>query len=54
VRSASMLLAHRVGQAITVHHGEGSLISARPGPNGTVEIGGRIVLDHIREYRLAT
>jgi predicted PhzF superfamily epimerase YddE/YHI9 len=51
--SASMLLAHRAGQAITVHHGQGSVISARPGPNGTVEIGGLVVLDHIREYHLA-
>jgi predicted PhzF superfamily epimerase YddE/YHI9 len=52
--SASMLLAHRAGQAITVRHGEGSRISARPGPNGNVEIGGLVVLDHAREYRLAT
>ena len=51
--SASMLLAHQAGQAITVHHGQGSVISARPGPNGTVEIGGLVVLDHIREYHLA-
>ena len=48
--SASMLLAHQAGQPITIHHGQGSVINARPGPDGTVEIGGLVVLDHIREY----
>ena len=52
--SASMLLAHQARQPITVHHGQGSVISARPGPNGTVKIGGLVVLDHIREYHVAS
>ena len=52
--SASMLLAHRAGQPITVHHGQGSVINARPGPNGTIEIGGLVVLDHTRQYHLPT
>ena len=52
--SASMLLAHRAGQPITVHHGQGSVINARPGPNGTIEIGGLVVLDHTRQYHPPT
>ncbi|MBD8507326.1 PhzF family phenazine biosynthesis protein [Hoyosella sp. G463] len=46
--SASMLLAHDLGRAILIHHGKGSIVSARPGPNGTAEVGGRVALDHIR------
>lgn len=51
--SASMLLAHRLGRSVTVRHGNGSLIHARPGPDGTVEVGGTVVLDGTREYDMA-
>ncbi|HEX6403715.1 MAG TPA: PhzF family phenazine biosynthesis protein [Pseudonocardiaceae bacterium] len=43
--SASMRLAAALGRALTLHHGDGSLIHARPGPPGTAEIGGRVVSD---------
>jgi predicted PhzF superfamily epimerase YddE/YHI9 len=45
--SACLLLAHQVGRTLTVHHGNGSLIQARPGPDGTAEIGGLVTRDHI-------
>lgn len=51
--SASMLLAHRLGRSVTVRHGNGSLINARPGPDGTVEVGGTVVLDGTRQYDMA-
>jgi hypothetical protein len=40
-----MRLAAALGQPITVHHGEGSIIYAQPGPPGTAEIGGLVVSD---------
>lgn len=43
--SASMRLAAALGRAITVHHGKGSVIRAKPGPPGTADIGGRVVSD---------
>lgn len=43
--SACMRLAAALGRAITVVHGRGSVIRARPGPPGTAEIGGRVVSD---------
>lgn len=43
--SASMRLAAALGRDITVHHGRGSLVQARPGPPGTAEIGGRVISD---------
>ena len=46
--SASMLLAAHLGRAITIQHGNGSLIHASPAPNGTADVGGRVVLDHKR------
>ena len=40
---ATLPLVARVGRAVTVHQGGGSVIHARPGPDGTVEVGGRVV-----------
>lgn len=47
--SASMLLADRLQRPLTIHHGEGSLVLARPAADGMAEVGGRVVLDHERE-----
>jgi predicted PhzF superfamily epimerase YddE/YHI9 len=49
--SACLLLAQQIGRALTVHHGDGSLIQARPGPDGTAEVGGLVAQDHISEIR---
>lgn len=43
--SASMRLAAALGRAITIHHGNGSIIHAQPGPPGTAEIGGHVISD---------
>jgi predicted PhzF superfamily epimerase YddE/YHI9 len=43
--SASMRLAAALGRELTLYHGNGSIIHARPGPPGTAEIGGRVVSD---------
>jgi hypothetical protein len=40
-----MRLAAALGRELTLYHGNGSIIHARPGPPGTAEIGGRVVSD---------
>jgi len=47
--SASMLLAARLGRAVDIRQGRGSRILARPVEAGSVEIGGRAVLDEVLE-----
>lgn len=44
-------LAARLGREVLIRQGEGSLISARPNDDGTVEIGGLVQLVETREYR---
>jgi predicted PhzF superfamily epimerase YddE/YHI9 len=48
--SAAMKLCARLGRAIDIRQGRGSLILARPGDGGFVEIGGRSVVDEVRDY----
>jgi predicted PhzF superfamily epimerase YddE/YHI9 len=50
--SACMRLAAALGQPITVHHGQGSIIYARPGPPGTADVGGLVVSDGSIEHPL--
>ena len=45
-------LATQLGREILIRQGEGSLISARPNDDGTVEIGGLVQLVETREYAL--
>lgn len=47
---AVRLCAH-LGREIKIHQGKGSLILARPRPDGTVEIGGRTELIEVRQYQ---
>jgi predicted PhzF superfamily epimerase YddE/YHI9 len=47
--AAALMLAAKVGRAVEIHQGQGSVIHARPGPDGSAEIGGRAVLDDVRE-----
>jgi len=49
--SAAMRLAARLGREIEIRQGRGSVISARPLPDGRVEIGGRVLLDEVRSGR---
>jgi predicted PhzF superfamily epimerase YddE/YHI9 len=46
----AVLLCARLGREIEIHQGKGSLILARPRPDGTVEIGGRTELVEVRQY----
>jgi predicted PhzF superfamily epimerase YddE/YHI9 len=50
--AAAVQLGGRLGRAIDIRQGRGSRILARPRPDGSVEIGGRSVLDEVREYEL--
>lgn len=47
--SAALALCARLSRPIVVHQGRGSVIRARPLPDGTVEVGGRVALDEVRE-----
>ncbi|KIH97378.1 phenazine biosynthesis protein [Streptomonospora alba] len=51
--AAALRLGQRLGRALTVHQGVGSRIDVRPGPGGTVEVGGRCALLRTREYPLS-
>ena len=48
--SAAMKLCAQLGRAIDIRQGRGSRILALPGDGGFVEIGGRSVLDDVRDY----
>ena len=50
--SAATKLCAQLGRAIDIRQGRGSRILARPGEAGLVEIGGRSVLDAVRDYAL--
>jgi predicted PhzF superfamily epimerase YddE/YHI9 len=50
--AAAVALCARLGRQIEIHQGRGSLILARPLPDGMVEIGGRVELDEVRDYRV--
>ncbi|MGH9421068.1 MAG: PhzF family phenazine biosynthesis protein, partial [Thermoanaerobaculia bacterium] len=41
--SGSMVLAAIVDRVIEIKHGEGSVIFAKPAPDGSADIGGRVV-----------
>ena len=45
--SAAVRLAGRLGRALTIRQGRGSVIRARPIDDGFVEVGGRVVLDEV-------
>lgn len=50
--SAAMLLVADIGRPIQIRQGAGSLIYARPIEGGHAEVGGRVVLDEVRDYTL--
>lgn len=50
--AAAVQLGARLGRAIDIRQGRGSRILARPREDGSVEIGGRTVLDEVRDYTL--
>ena len=48
--SAAIHLGALLGRPVTVRQGRGSVIHVRPLGGGVVEIGGRVVLDEVRDY----
>jgi predicted PhzF superfamily epimerase YddE/YHI9 len=46
--AAALALCARLGREITVHQGHGSVIQARPLPDGRAEVGGNVTLDEVR------
>jgi predicted PhzF superfamily epimerase YddE/YHI9 len=48
--AAAVVMGDRVGRALTIRQGVGSEILVRPQDDGSVEIGGRVVLVERREY----
>jgi predicted PhzF superfamily epimerase YddE/YHI9 len=50
--AAAVQLGARLDRAIDIRQGRGSRILARPREGGYVEIGGRSVLDKVREYAI--
>jgi predicted PhzF superfamily epimerase YddE/YHI9 len=50
--SAALALCGRLGRAIVVHQGRGSVLLCRPGEGGLVEVGGKVRLEAVRAHRL--
>jgi predicted PhzF superfamily epimerase YddE/YHI9 len=48
--AAAVRLVSRLGRPITIRQGAGSLLRARPGPDGTAEVGGEVTLDRVGDY----
>ncbi|MFC7744816.1 hypothetical protein ACFQXA_33650 [Nocardiopsis composta] len=50
--AAAVRLGERLRRPVSIRQGAGSRIEVRPGPDGTVEVGGRAALVETREYRI--
>lgn len=48
--SAAIMLAAGLDRPLTIHQGDGSRLHAAPLPEARAEVGGRVVLDQIREF----
>lgn len=48
--AAAVALCGRIGRPLAIRQGRGSELSVRPCGDGWVEVGGRCVLDEVREY----
>ena len=48
--SAAIMLCAELGRELTIHQGRGSLLHARPLGEGRAEVGGRVVLDEVRDH----
>jgi predicted PhzF superfamily epimerase YddE/YHI9 len=50
--SAAIVLCSRLGRAVTIHQGHGSVLLVRPLDDGRAEVGGGVRLDEVRDYEL--
>ena len=48
--SAALALCSRLDRPVTIHQGRGSVILCEPLADGRAEVGGRVVLDEVRDY----
>jgi predicted PhzF superfamily epimerase YddE/YHI9 len=48
--AAAVRLVSQLGRPVTIRQGAGSVLYARPGPGGTAEVGGGVVLEEVRDY----
>ena len=49
---AAVLMGARLGRPITIRQGVGSELLARPGADGSVEVGGLVERVGVREYAM--
>jgi predicted PhzF superfamily epimerase YddE/YHI9 len=47
--SAALTLCAQLGRPITIHQGHGSVLLAQPTAEGWAKVGGRVVIDEVRE-----
>lgn len=52
--AAAVVMGDRIGRPLEIHQGVGSRIHVRPFGDGTVEIGGVVVLDEVRAFGSAS
>lgn len=50
--SAAIVLCAELDRPLTIHQGRGSVLDARPLGDGRAEVGGRVVLDEVREFAI--
>jgi predicted PhzF superfamily epimerase YddE/YHI9 len=50
--SAALMLTAELDRPLRIHQGRGSVLDARPLGDGRAEVGGRVVLDEVREFAL--
>ena len=48
--SAAIVICAELGRPLTIHQGRGSLLHTAPLGDGRAEVGGRVVLDEVREF----
>lgn len=48
--AAAVLISDRLGRGLEIHQGRASLLHTQLGPDGTVELGGRVALVETRTY----
>ena len=50
--AAAVVMGARLGRPLEIRQGRGSRLTVRPGKYGRVEVGGRVLLDEIRDHRV--
>ncbi len=48
--AAAIVVGARLGRPLTIRQGVGSELYVRPGPDGSVEVGGRVALEEVRDF----